>query len=38
MMIYKNTDRVMKYIQDAIGVPFILSIDKSGNKNLYVDE
>ena len=34
---YKNLARVMKYIQLAIGLPLILSIDKSGNIKWYVD-
>ena len=29
--------RVMKYIQGTIGLPMILSIDKSGNIKWYVD-
>ena len=34
---YKKPDRVMKYIQGTIGLPLILSIDKSGNIKWYVD-
>ena len=34
---YKNLARVMKYIQVTIGLPLILSIDKSVNINWYVD-
>ena len=34
---YKNLARVLKYIQGTIGLPLILSIDKSGNIKLYVD-
>ena len=34
---YKKLARVMKYIQGTIGLPPILSIDKSGNIKWYVD-
>ena len=34
---YKKLARVMKYIQGTIGLPLILSIDKSGNIKWYVD-
>ena len=34
---YKNLKRVTKYIQGTIGLPLILSIDKSGNIKRYVD-
>ena len=34
---YKKLVRVMKYIQGTIGLPLILSIDKSGNIKWYVD-
>ena len=34
---YNNMARVMKYIQGTIGLPLILSIDKSGNIKWYVD-
>ena len=34
---YKNLTRLMKYIKCTIGLPFILSIDKSGNIKWYVD-
>ena len=34
---YKNLARVMKYIQGTIGLPLILSIDKSVNIKWYVD-
>ena len=34
---YKKLERVMKCIQGTIGLPLILSIDKSGNINWYVD-
>ena len=34
---YKNMARETKYIQGTIGLPLILSIDKSGNIKLYVD-
>ena len=34
---YKNLARVMKYIQGTIGLPLILSINKSGNIKWYVD-
>ena len=34
---YKNLERVIKYIQGTIGLPLILSIDKSVNINWYVD-
>ena len=34
---YKNLARVMKYIQGTIGLPLILSIDKSVNRKWYVD-
>ena len=34
---YKKLERLMKYIQGAIGVPLILSIDKSGNIKWYID-
>ena len=33
---YKNLERLMKYIQGTIGLPLILSIDKSGNIKWYV--
>ena len=33
---YNNLARVMKYIQGTIGLPLILSIDKSGNIKWYV--
>ena len=29
---YKNLKRVMEYVQGNIGLPLILSIEKSGNK------
>ena len=34
---YKKLARVMKYIQGTIGLPLILSIDKSGNIKWYID-
>ena len=34
---YKKLARVMKYLQGTIGLPLILSIDKSGNIKWYVD-
>ena len=34
---YGNLARVMDYIQGTIGLPLILSIDKSGNIKWYVD-
>ena len=34
---YKKLVRVMNYIQGTIGLPMILSIDKSGNRKWYVD-
>ena len=34
---HKKLDRVMKYIQGTIGLPLILSIDKSGNIKWYID-
>ena len=34
---YNNLARVMKYIQGTIGIPLILSIDKSGNIKWYID-
>ena len=34
---YKNLTRMTKYIQGTIGLPLILSIDKSGNINWYID-
>ena len=34
---YKKLERVMKYIQGTIGLPMMLSIDKSGNIKWYVD-
>ena len=34
---YKNLAGVIKYIQGTIGLPLILSIDKSGNIKWYVD-
>ena len=34
---YKKLARVMKYIQGAIGLPLILSIDKSGYIKWYID-
>ena len=34
---YKKMARVMKYIQETIGLPLIFSIDKSGNIKWYVD-
>ena len=34
---YKKLVRVIKYIQGTIGLPMILSIDKSGNIKWYVD-
>ena len=34
---YKNLVRVMKYIQVTIGLPLVLSINKSGNIKWYVD-
>ena len=34
---YKNLARVMKYIKGNIGLPLILSINKSGNIKWYVD-
>ena len=34
---YNNLAKVMKYIQGNIGLQLILSIDKSGNINWYVD-
>ena len=34
---YKKLARVVKYIQDNIGLPLIPSIDKSGNIKWYVD-
>ena len=34
---YTNLARVMKYIQGTIGLPLILSIDKSGNIQWYVN-
>ena len=34
---YKKLARVMKYIQGTIGLPLILSIDKSGNIKWHVD-
>ena len=34
---YKNLVRVMNYIQETIGLPLILSIDKSVNIKWYVD-
>ena len=33
---YKNLARVMKYTQGNIGLPLILSINKSGNIKWYV--
>ena len=34
---YKKLARVMKYIQGTIGLPMMLSIDKSGNIKWYFD-
>ena len=34
---YKNLAKVMKYIQGTIGLPLILSIDKSVDINWYID-
>ena len=34
---YKNMARVMKYIQETICLPLILSNDKTGNIKWYVD-
>ena len=34
---YNKLARVMKYIQGTIGLPLILSIDKSGNIKWYID-
>ena len=34
---YKKLDRVTKYIQGTIGLPIILSTDKSVNIKRYVD-
>ena len=34
---YNNMVRVMKYIQGNIGLPLVLSINKSGNIKWYVD-
>ena len=35
---YKNMVKVMKYIQGTIGLPLILSINKSVNIKWYIDE
>ena len=34
---YKNLARVMKYIQETIGLPLMFSIETSGNIKWYVD-
>ena len=34
---YKNMERVMTFIQGTNGLPFILSIDRSGNIKWYID-
>ena len=34
---YNNLEREMKYIQGTIGLPLIMSIEKSGNISWYVD-
>ena len=34
---YKNLERVIKYVQENIGLPFTLSIEKYGNMKWNVD-
>ena len=34
---YKNLASVMNYIEETIGLPLVLSINKSGNRTCYVD-
>ena len=34
---YNNLERLMRYLQGSISLPLILSIDKYGNINCYID-